>query len=262
MKSIRMLLVGLLFPAWVYGAVRTEQMEYTDGETRMVGYVAWDDAVEGPRPGVLVVHEWWGHNAYARMRAEMLAELGYTALAIDMYGEGRTASHPSDAGAFATEVRSNSEMARGRFKAAWEALAAHPMADGKRIAAIGYCFGGAVVLDAARAGFDLTAVVSFHGSLGTDTPAEKGVIKASVLVCNGADDPFVTAEQIGAFCAEMAATQVDFAFLNLPGAVHSFTSKEADANGEKFNLPLAYNADADARSWAAMKEFLARSFAR
>jgi dienelactone hydrolase len=228
----------------------------------MKGYLAYDDKIKDKRPGVLVVHEWWGHNEYARKRARMLAELGYTALAVDMYGDGKQATHPQDAGKFAGELMQNIEGAKARFTAALDLLKKHGTVDAARIAAIGYCFGGGVVLHMARAGVDLKGVVSFHGSYGTQTPAEKGKVKAAVLVCHGADDQFATSEQIDGLKKEMQNAGVDFQFISYPGAKHSFTNPDADENGKKFNIPIAYNKAADEKSWADMQQFFKKIFAK
>lgn len=241
-------------------AVKGQEVTYGTKETTLKGYLAYDDAVKGKRPGVLVVHEWWGLNDYARKRVRMLAELGYTALAVDMYGEGKTAGHPDDAGKFAGELRQNLPLAKARFLAALDFLRQQPTVDVDRIAAIGYCFGGGVVLEMARAGADLDGVASFHGSLETANTASPGAVKAKVLVLNGADDPFVTPEQIAAFKREMEAAGVDYRFVNYPGAKHSFTNPEADAFGKKFNLPLAYDPEADRKSWQALQDFFAGIF--
>jgi len=240
-------------------AIVGEEVSYQTGDTVMKGYLARDDALQGKRPGILVVHEWWGQNAYARKRADMLAALGYTALAVDMYGEGQTAAHPEDAGKFSGAVRKNLPLMKARFEAARNFLNAQPSVDPEKNAAIGYCFGGSVVLEMARAGEDLDGVVSFHGSLGGLGPVSDNV-KAKILVANGADDPFVTAEQIDMFKQDMDAAGADYRFINYPGAKHSFTNPEANAFGEKFGLPLAYNADADAASWQAMQDFLKTIF--
>lgn len=236
----------------------TEEVKYKSDDTVMVGYLAYDDSITRQRPGVLVIHEWWGHNEYARTRARMLAELGYTALALDMYGEGKTADHPKAAGEFAGAIRKNMAVAQKRFQAAYQLLANHKTT-GKAISAIGYCFGGGVALEMARAGADLRAVVSFHGSLGTSNPAKAGTVKARILVANGAADPFVKPEEIKAFKSEMAAAGVKMTFLSYPGAKHAFTNKAADKYGKKFNIPLAYNQSADEQSWRAMKTFLAEA---
>lgn len=242
--------------------IRTEEVTYTAGGATCTGFLAWDANVKGKRPGVLVVHEWWGHNEYVRRRARMLAEMGYTAMALDMYGDGKVAAHPSDAQKFMNEVFANMDAGKDRFVAARRVLAAHATTDSKHIAAIGYCFGGAVVLAMARQGMDLDAVASFHGNLATQSPAQKGAVKARVLVCHGADDKFIPKEQVDAFVREMTAAGADYEFVAYPGAVHGFTSKEAEENGKKFNLPLAYNEAADTASWQKLGEFLRASFAR
>jgi len=243
-------------------AVKHEEVQYTANGVTMKGYLAYDDAVKGKRPGVLVVHEWWGHNDYARRRANMLAELGYTALAVDMYGDGKQAAHPDEAGKFASAVFQNMPEAKARFLAALGLLKKHQTTDPARIAAIGYCFGGGVVLHMARMGVDLKGVVSFHGNYATQTPAQAGAVKATVLVCHGADDVFITQEQIAAFKKEMQDAKVDFQFISYPGAKHSFTNPDADAAAKKFNIPLAYNEAADKQSWADMQKFFKKIFAK
>lgn len=237
-----------------------KEVEYNADGVKLKGYLAYNESVTERRPGVLVVHEWWGHNEYARKRAQMLAELGYVALAVDMYGEGKQANHPEDAGKFAGEVMKNMPAMKARFTAGMDLLKNHDAADPTRIAAIGYCFGGGVVLAMARDGANLKGVVSFHGSLATQSPAEKGKVKAKVLVCNGAKDSFVPNEDIKNFKEEMKKAEVDFRFVNYQGAVHSFTNPASTAAGKEFNLPLAYNKKADRASWNDMKKFLARIF--
>ena len=239
----------------------SEQINYSTDSTNMIGYLTYDEHQEGKRPGILVVHEWWGHNEYARKRADMLAELGYVALAVDMYGDGKVAEHPEDAGQFAMSVMGNFPTARARFQAAIEALKSNPNVDPNQIGAIGYCFGGSVVLAMANAGIDLDAVASFHGGLQLPVmPGAEGPVKAKVLVANGADDPFVTAEQIEAYTSAMDSLGADYKLINYEGAKHSFTSPEADANGEKFEMPLAYNEEADVQSWEEMKALFAEAF--
>jgi len=236
--------------------IKTEVVEYAAGGVVMKGYLAYDESVKGKRPGVLVVHEWWGHNEYARKRARMLAQLGYTALAVDMYGDGKQAMHPGDAGKFSSEVMKQfSDTGRKRFLAAEDFLKTQPTVDPARIAAIGYCFGGGVALNMARQGADLKAVASFHGSLAAVQPAAPGMVKAKIRVYNGADDKFTTPQAIEAFKKEMVDAKADFKFINYPGAVHSFSNPEATSLGKKFNLPLAYNVKADKESWADMKVF-------
>ena len=239
-----------------FGEVTGEEVSYTAGDTTLKGYLAFDAAAEGKRPGVLVVHEWWGHNDYARKRAEMLAELGYVALAVDMYGDGKTADHPKDAGAFAGAVMKNIETGEERFEAALEFLKAQEQCDPKQIAAIGYCFGGSIALHMARIGMDLDAVASFHGNLSPKAEAEEGKVKARVLVCHGADDSFIPQEQIDDFHREMNDAGVDYQFESYPGAVHGFTNPGATELGEKFGINLAYDQQADRKSWNALKKLL------
>lgn len=260
--SLKAVLLSSALLASAHAAIKTEEVTYSAGGVNMKGYIAYDDAIKGKRPGVIIVHEWWGHNAYARKRANLLAQLGYTAFAIDMYGDGKQANHPNDAGKFANEVFQNIEGAKARFTAAMDVLKKHKTVDATRIAAIGYCFGGGVVLHMARFGFDLKGVASFHGSLGTQTPAEKGKVKAAVLVCNGAADPFVTAEQVEALKKEMQNAGVDFQYFAYEGAKHSFTNPDADANGKKFEMPLEYNKAADEKSWAELQQFFKKIFAK
>jgi dienelactone hydrolase len=240
--------------------VQTRELTYEADGVTLSGYLAWDDALEGERPGVIVVHEWWGHNDYARRRARDLAELGYVGFALDMYGDGKLAEHPEDAGKFAQAVSGNFELMKTRFDAARQELLEQEQVDAGRVAAIGYCFGGGVVLNMARDGAPLSGVVSFHGSLGPIAgPAES--VDVPMLVLNGAADPFVSAEAVADFKQEMDAAGADYRFVNYPGVLHSFTNPGATALGEKFELPLRYDASADAQSWTAMQEFLQRVFA-
>jgi dienelactone hydrolase len=254
LRIIAAVVLGMVI-APLQAAVIGKEVSYQAGDTVMKGYLAYDDSVTGKRPGILVVHEWWGHNTYARKRADMLAELGYTALAVDMYGDGKTADHPDNAGKFATAVRQDQDMMQARFNAARHYLNSNETVDPELNAAIGYCFGGSVVLSMARSGADLDGVVSFHGSLG-GLPPISDKITAKVLVANGADDPFVGKDSIDIFKEEMELAGVDFEFINYPGAKHSFTSPEANVFGEKFGLPLEYNVEADKASWQKMQEFL------
>jgi dienelactone hydrolase len=255
-------LICLAVASPVRSEVRAGPVEYRAGDTVLQGYLAYDDSVQGSRPAVLVVHEWWGHNEHARDRARALARLGYTALAVDMYGDGKTAAHPEDAGKFAGAVRKDLETARARFVAGVDLLRQQATVDPERVGAIGYCFGGAIVLEMARQGVDLDGVASFHGSLGTGQPARSGEVRAKVLVLNGADDPMVSREQVAAFQQEMEQAKVDYRFVDYPGAKHSFTNPDADAIARKFNLPLAYNAEVDRASWAEMERFFQGVFTK
>ena len=253
-------LLFLLFSIQLQADIITKTINYSDGDIKMKGYLAYDDSIKGKRPGVIVVHEWWGHNDYAKKRARMLAGLGYRALALDMYGNGLNASHPEDAGKFSGAVKANMAVAEKRFMAAYNLLQKQDNVVKDKMAAIGYCFGGGIVLEMARRGVDLDAVVSFHGSLGTKEKATKGKVKAKVLVLNGQADPFVKAESISNFKKEMKSAGVSFKFISYPGAKHAFTNPGADNFGKKFKIPLAYNAEADKKSWAEMKRFLEKTF--
>ena len=240
--------------------IRTESMTCTAGDTTCKGYLAYDGAAGEPRPGVLVVHEWWGLDDYIRGRARMLAELGYTALAVDMYGDGRTAADPEGAGALMNSVLGDMDAGTARLEAAYDALAGHPSADAGRMAAIGYCFGGAMVLHGARIGMDLKGVVSFHGALGSFHKPAKGEVKARVLVCHGAADAMVSEEDVAGFKLEMADAGADCRFVAYEGALHGFTNPEATANGEKYGLPLKYDAAVDKRSWEDMQALFSEIF--
>jgi dienelactone hydrolase len=254
--AVLTLVLGVAIVADAKPEVQGKTVEYNAQGVVMKGYRAYDENIKGKRPGVLIVHEWWGLNEYARKRARMLAELGYSALAVDMFGEGKQAMHPDDAGKFSSELMKNFDVAKARFMAAMDFLKQQPTADPARIAAIGYCFGGGVVLNLAREGIDLRGVASFHGSLKGVKPAQPGVVKAKILVLHGADDKFVTPEQIEAFKQEMKAAGADFRFISYPGALHSFTNPEATELGKKFNMPIAYHAQADKESWNETKGFL------
>lgn len=250
------LAVGLVAAAPATAAVMTKTMEYSAGDTRLVGYLAWDAAASARRPGVLVVHEWWGLNDHARAQAERLARAGYVALAVDMYGEGRNTVHPEEAGQWAGAVGQDREAAKGRFLAALDLLRGQESVDPERIAAIGYCFGGSVVLGMAQAGLDLDAVVSFHGALPTD-PVAAGAVKAKVLVNHGAADPLVTAEQIQTFQKNMTEAGADWQMNLYGGAMHSFTNPAADGSVMPM---LLYNEEADHRSWQAMLDLFREVF--
>jgi dienelactone hydrolase len=240
--------------------IEGKTVTYSADGAVMKGYLAYDRNITGSRPGVLVVHEWWGLNDYARKRARMLAQMGYTALAVDMYGGGNQATHPDDAAKFSSELMKNFDTAKARFMAALNYLEKQKAVDPERIAAIGYCFGGGIVLNMARQGVDLKGVASFHGSLAAVTPAKPGSIKARILVLHGADDKFTTHEQVEAFKQEMKNAGADFRFISYPGAMHSFTNPDADKYAKKFKLPLGYNAQADKESWVELGKFLESIF--
>jgi dienelactone hydrolase len=254
--------MGILGNAFGETKIKGMNVRYTADGQEMIGYLAYDENIQGERPGVLVVHEWWGLNDYARMRARMLAELGYTALALDMYGGDKVATHPEDAQKFSSALMKNFDLAKARFLAGLAFLKNQPTVDPTRIAAIGYCFGGGIVLNMARQGVDLKGVASFHGNLTAVKPARPGSIKAKILVLHGGADKFSTPEQIEAFKKEMTAAGADFRFITYPGALHSFTNPDADALGKKFNMPIGYNAQADKQSWEELKKFLKEIFVK
>ncbi len=235
------------------------EVTYTTDSTTMKGYLVYDGSIKEKQPGILVVHEWWGHNDYTRERARMLAELGYTALAIDMYGDGKQANHPDDAGKFSGMVMQNIDEAKARFQAALALLKSQASVDSTEIAAIGYCFGGSVVLTMANAGEDLDAVAAFHSGVQLPIMPNED-LKAKVLVCNGAADPFVSPESIVAFKEAMDSIGADYSYIAYEGAQHAFTSKDADSLGQKFNLPLAYQEKADNASWEELKILLNETF--
>ena len=241
-------------------SVVSEEVTYQVGDKTFRGYLATLSGSTEKRPGVIVVHQWWGHDDYARSRARQLAEMGYTALAVDMYGDGKQADHPKTAMAFSTEAMKDKDVMAARFDAALEILKKHDSTDPEKMAAIGYCFGGAVVLEMAKRGSDLDAIASFHGTLSTDTPVAKGTVKGQVFVAHGAADPFVKPETLEAFKKQMKDAAVPMTFEAYEGAKHSFTDPRADELGKKFELPLEYNKAADARSWETLTAMLTEVF--
>lgn len=262
MKKIAGILALCLSVFAAQAAVQGKEVSYQANGVALKGYIAYDDSFKGRRPAVLVVHEWWGHNDYVRHRANMLAELGYTALAVDMYGDGKLAAHPDDAGKFATEVNKNMPLAKARFEAGMKLLRKQKTVDAKEMAAIGYCFGGGVVLNMARMGEDLKGVASFHGALSTDIAVQPGQIRARIISFTGDDDVMIGADKVAAFRAEMDAARANYRVVTYPGVKHSFTNPDADELGRKFNLPLAYNAEADKDSWQQATGFLREVFAK
>lgn len=239
--------------------IKTETVQYEAGGTALAGFLAYD--ADGPaRPAVMVVHEWWGLDDYIKDRARQLAEQGYTALAVDMYGDGKVASAPDEAGGMMNGVLGNIADGMARFEAGRNLLAQHDKTDASRIAAIGYCFGGAMVLHAAKTGADLAGVVSFHGALGSMHTPAKGEVKAQVLVCHGGADSLVPDDDITKFKQMMDDAGADYRFISYDGALHGYTNPHATANGEKYGLPLAYDEATDKRSWKDMQEFFARIF--
>jgi len=240
--------------------IKGEEVTYTSNGVTFKGYLVYDESIEGKRPGVLVVHEWWGLNDYARRRTNMLAELGYTALALDMYGEAKQAANPDEAGKMSGMVMGNLDDAQARFEAAKQLLSNQQTVDPEHIAAIGYCFGGAVVLNMALRGVDLDGVASFHGILPTTAPATPAEVKANVLVFHGADDQFVSKEQVDQFKDVMKNANANSEVIVYPNAKHSFTVAEADEKAKEFGIPLGYNADADKDSWEKLQGFFKKIF--
>jgi len=247
----------LFFSVSANAKLVTETVEYKHGDVALEGYIAYDDAVKGNRPGVIVVHEWMGLNPYAKKRAEQLAALGYVGFAIDMYGKGVRAGDAKEAAALSGIYRNDRKLMRSRANSALEFFRKHPLVDKRLIAAIGYCFGGTVVLEMARGGADLAGVVSFHGGLDTPNPADAKNFKGKVLVLHGADDPLVPKDQVLAFWDEMRKAGADWQMVAYGGAVHSFTNPDSGKDPSK---GVAYNEKADRRSWEVMSLFFEEVF--
>jgi dienelactone hydrolase len=238
--------------------VHTETITYKAGDTVLKGVLAWNDTVSGRRPGVLVVHEWWGLNQHARAQAERLARDGYVAFALDMFGNGKVATHPKDAMAFVQEATKDPAVAAARFNAGLEVLKRQPRVDPEKIAVFGYCFGGGVALNMARAGADVAAIVTFHGSLEpADGPAQPGKVKPAILVQAGGADPMVPPHAVQAFEEEMKNAGANVKVIMYPNAKHSFTNPDADKSGVE---GLAYDREADRESWTAAMKFLHQVF--
>jgi dienelactone hydrolase len=238
--------------------IKEVSVTYTIDSLTMNNYVAYDENVEGKRPAVLVIHEWWGLNDYTKRRAKMLAELGYVAMAVDMYGNGRMGNDPGAAQNLAMPYYQHPDMAKKIFDRAVEELKKDPNVDQTKMAGIGYCFGGGMLLNFVRMGEPLNGIVSFHGSL-LGTPANKDLTKAEILVCHGEADSFVNAE-VAPFKKQMDSIGKTYTFKSYPGATHAFTNPDATETGKKFKMPIEYNAAADSASWNDMKEFFGRIF--
>jgi dienelactone hydrolase len=251
-----LLVVGLALAAG-RGTIHTEAVQYKHGDVTCAGYLAYEEGMEGKRPGVVVIPEWWGLNDYAKYRAQELAKLGYVAMAIDMYGNGKVAAAQDEAGKLASAMRSDRPLMRARAAAGVDALKKQPQCDATRIAAIGYCFGGGTALELARSGADINGVVSFHGNLDTPNPNDAKNIKCKVLVCAGADDRATAIPAVTAFMDEMRNAKVDYQLLIYGGAVHGFTNPNA---GNNVASGYAYNADAGRRSWQDMQDFFNEIF--
>lgn len=268
MKSIlKVLFCSLLLSAFTSAkaanqptAVKGEEVSYTSSDGVVSkGYVSFDAAKKGKRPGIVVIHEWWGSNDYVRKRADMLAELGYIAIAVDMYGDGKQGNDPKEAGALATPFYSDPALVQRRIEAAVNKLKEYPETDADQLACIGYCFGGSMSLTAAKLGMPFKGVVSFHGGL-AGIPAEPGKTKAKILVCHGEADKFVSAEEIKKFRDNLDAVHADYKFISYPDATHAYSNPNATAMGKKFGMPIAYNEAADKKSWEDMKAFFKTIF--
>jgi dienelactone hydrolase len=257
MKSVLLCALALISMS-VMAEIKTENVDYKQGDTPLEGYLAYDASAQGKLPGVLVVPDWMGPGAFSNAKAEELAKLGYVAFAVDIYGKDVRPKDQKEAGAQAGKFKGDRKLLRARILAALDVLKARPNVDPSRIAAIGFCFGGTTVLELARAGVPIAGVVSFHGGLDSPTPEDAKNIKAKVLVLHGADDPNVPAEQVAAFEDEMRKGGVDWELVKYSKSVHSFTNPAAGSDNSK---GVAYNAEADKRSWQAMKDFFAEIFA-
>jgi dienelactone hydrolase len=258
MKFFMAMIPVLLMVTEAQARLVTRTVEYRQDGAVLKGYLAYDDAVKGKRPGVLVMHEWWGLNDFARKQAEELAGLGYVALAADMYGQGAVTADPKEAARRAGELRGNKPLLRERARAALKVLAADKLADPGRLAAIGFCFGGTTVLELAYSGADLAGVVSFHGGLPPLAPEDAKNLRARILVLHGADDPHVPAAEIAVFQDSLRRAQADWQMVYFGGAVHSFTNPAAGSNKAS---GVAYDARAARRSWRCMQEFFQEIFA-
>jgi dienelactone hydrolase len=257
MKAIFHCMVASMAISSALGAIKSEVIEYKEGETTLEGVLVYDDAIVTKRPGILIAHQWKGLSDYERKRAEMLARLGYVAFAADIYGKGVRPADPKAAGEMAGKYKADRDLLRRRVRAGLEQLRRARWVDQQKIGAIGYCFGGTTVLELARSGADVGGVVSFHGALGTPTPGDAKNIKARVLACHGADDPFVPATEVAAFEQEMRDAKVDWQLVAYGNSVHSFTDWNAGNDNAKGS---AYNEKADKRSWEAMKDFFNEVF--
>lgn len=237
-----------------------EEVSYsTEDGVQMNGYMAYDANNTDPKPGILVVHEWWGHNQHARDKAEALAEMGYVALAVDMYGEGKQADHPKKATEFMMQVINNIDLAKARFDKAYELLSSDSRVDSERMGAIGFCFGGSVVLTMANMGADLDAVAAFHS--GIQIPVMPGEnLSAKVLICNGEDDPMIKPEHVTAYKAALDSVGADYEYVSYPGVKHAYTNPNADSIGAQYDLPLAYDENAEQDSWGKMEDLFGSTF--
>ena len=250
----KLAITSLLFSIAATAAIKTEKINYKHGSEELEGFAAYDDAIAGKKPVVIIVHDWMGPSEYTEMRAKQLAEMGYFAFAADIYGKSLRPTNSEEAAKAAGSFRNGDrKLLRARAKAAYDQATKHAQADSKKVSAAGYCFGGTTVLEMARAGMPLKGVISFHGNLGTPNPKDAQKIKSKLLVLHGAIDPYVSAEELNGFMKEMNDAKVDYQFISYSGAVHAFSQKGA---GNDPKNGAAYNEAADKRSFVAMREFL------
>lgn len=263
-KYFKLLLTSLLIvsvltiSAQKKSVIKGEEITYTFDGTAYKGYVAYNAKKKGKRPAIVVIPEWWGTTEYAKMRARKLAELGYIAIAVDMYGNGKIAADPTEAMALAGPFYKDPQMGKSRIEAAINKLKEYPQTDADNMGAIGYCFGGSMVLNAAKMGVDLKSVVSFHGGLAT-VPATEGSTKARILVCHGGADKFISPADITNFKGNLDSLKVPYTFIVYPGATHAFTNPLSTETGKKFKMPIEYNEVADKKSWSDMKAFFKKT---
>ena len=241
--------------------IKEETISFSSDSANLRGYIVYDDSVKGKRPAVIVIPEWWGLNDYPKKRARMLARLGYVAMALDMYGDGKVADSPDSAKVYSGPFYGNPMKAKRRIDSAIAKLKTYDNVDTANIGAIGYCFGGGVLINTARLGDDLKGIVSFHGSL-LGTPAVKGLLHTKMLICHGNADKFVTPAMVAQFKKQMDSIGASYVFVGYDSATHAFSNPEADAYAKKFNMPIAYNAKADTASWNAMKDFFKGLFGK
>lgn len=241
--------------------IKEETISFPADSANLQAFVVYNDSIKGKRPAVIVIPEWWGLNDYPKMRARMLAKLGYVAMALDVYGDGKVAETPDSAKAYSAPFYMHPEKAKARIDAAIAKLRTYDIVDSAEIGAIGYCFGGGVLINTARLGDDLKGIVSFHGSL-LGTPARKDLLRTKILVCHGNADKFVTPDMVAAFKKQMDSIGATYTFIGYDSATHAFTNPASTVNGQKFHMPIAYNGKADTASWEAMKTFFVGVFGK
>lgn len=252
------LVLGLVIARPAHAKVHGKLVEYKDGDTVLEGYLAVDDAAKGKRPGILVVHAWMGIDDNVKKHTDLLAQLGYVALAADIYGKGVRPKDKDEAGKLAGKYKGDRTLLRQRVTAGLTELTKQTNVDVAKTAAVGYCFGGTTVLELARSGAQIAGVVTVHGGLDSPTPADGKNIKAKVLVLHGAADPYSKPADVAAFQKELTDAKVDWQFDQFGGAVHCFTDPTAGSDAAQ---GCAYDAAADKRSWTAMKAFFDELFA-